>query len=549
MNKKIFFPKTVDCKSIIVIDFAKDKSYKSWEAKEALMLSTVIQGLVNRESNEKIYFVNCPNEHFWNPCPADLQQLETEGFFNVPHRWAELDNSKKYPALSYLLKNYYSYVKGKVLCPSLNEKVCDGAIMAAITVCGQRNTIPVTPAMEEYLKAEGKTFEKLEDVRELKTNIEALEWSLENYFDENTTRQFVGQHSWTAFGGAVEDQFPNIYDYYVANKAFVFCLNGNIEEEKNKITGILNKNNYSAPTPVIGLPVDEGKGLETIENLGYYFIISNVQNMSCTSAFELHKDELKKQPEPKAHDVEENDVFVSFYVTDGDSMAFTTLFHYDEVRNRIKDYNIPIGWSVNPLLFDLFPSLMKCRWNFNPNNYEMIIDLNDMTWKNWDTGELRSVLRESNKEAFKKYCDITNYYIQNFDFYTTNNFEGSDEYLHMVKPFFNIKTYQGSYGSPTQIERVGESISSTLTGMTGARDSVAMAFDVRSAVEKFEKGKPAFVLLCVGDGRADYGGGDLGKKLSELIKELKENSDGRNYKFVLPKDLAATWKKWNKEHM
>ena len=533
---KTVLPKTSFCKSMLVVDLAKDKSYKSWEAKEVLMTLTVIQGIVNRTEREKIYFINYPNEHFWNPCPADLQQLETDGFFDVPYTYAALNHNKKYPALSFLVHKYRTYIKGKIICPSLSKEVCDGAIMAAITACGQTDAIPVTVAVEEYLSQEGFEFDKIEDTRTLTDNIQALEWALKNYFNSETTKAFIGHHTYTAFGGDVNDQFPNLYDYYIANKAFVFCLDGNKAHEKEKLKDILNEKKYPLGVPIIGLPVDEGKGLKTIEDLGYYLIIANVQNLSCTSGITVQTEEFQTQPEPKAYDVDDNDVFVAFYVTDGDSMGFATLFHYDEAKNRIKRNDLPMGWSVNPLLFDIYPSLMKWKWNLNPNCYEMILDWNDQTWD--------GCFRKSNEEVFKKYCAQNKYYTEKYGIYTTNYFEGSNEYIKFVCPFLQINGYMGERGSMTTIEQEQDTIKMTLSGTSGSKDAAAIEFDIKSSVEHCEKGKPAFVLVCVGDGRADYGGGDYGRKLSDVMEDLKNASDGRTYKFVMPKDLAATWKKW-----
>ena len=78
MNNKTVWkgilPKTSPCEKILVVDVSYDKKYKTWEAKEALIVITVIQGIVNRNSGEKIYLINFPNEHFWEPSPTDAHR-------------------------------------------------------------------------------------------------------------------------------------------------------------------------------------------------------------------------------------------------------------------------------------------------------------------------------------------------------------------------------------------------------------------------------------------------------------------------------------------
>jgi len=530
------FPKTVPCTGIIVIDLAKDKSYKTWEAKEALMAATVIQGLVNRTSPEKIYFVNYPNEHFWNPPATDLQQIETEGFFPVKHTYAKLPMEKKYPALSYLLSNYSSYIEGKVLYPSLSDTVCDGAVMAAVTVCGQTDSIPVSSAIDEYIKGEGYNFALKEDTSVFTNNIDAFDWAKKNYFTDKTTKAFIGQHSYTAFGGKVHNQFPIMYDYFISHRAFVFCLNGNVEEEKCKLPEILNTDCYPLATPVIGLPVDEQAGLTTIENNGYFFSIANVQNMSCTCAFPSDPARLHPQPEPNAVSVEDNTVYVAFYVTDGDSMGFTTVFHYNDMKNLPGAGKLPIGWSVNPTLLDLYPSLMEWTWKYAPGNYEMISDWNDQNY---------GTLRKSNQEAWEIYCDKMQEYLGPMGLYTANDFEKDVYFARKVKPFYLIQGYTGTNGCPSEFKMVGDTVVSYITGVTQIKDAALIEYDIRNNADNTSGNQPVFLLVAVGDGRAAYGGGEITLKVKEVMDRLNSAPGERKYVFLKPKDLAATWKQWN----
>ncbi|HEY5586390.1 MAG TPA: hypothetical protein VIK78_18100 [Ruminiclostridium sp.] len=537
INYQPILPKTSHCESILVLDLTHDKFNKTWEAKEALIASTTIQGIVNRTSNIKLYFINYPNEHFWNPPETDLHQIETLGFFPVPYIYAKLDTKKKYPVLSYLMNNYGDFIKGKVIYPALSESVCDGAVMAALTVCGQTDSVMMSPAMDDYIKADGLKLSLIEDTTGLSCNIDAFKWSKEKYFTAFTTRAFIGQHSYTAFGGKAEDQFPSLYDYYIANKAFVFCLNGNVENEKTMLSDILNEKCYPYATPVIGLPVDEGEGLKTIESEGYYFIIANVQNLSCTSSFSSDPSRLEPQPEPKAAQIRENGAYVAFYVTDGDSMAFSTVFHYDEMKNfhHFENIKVPVGWSFSPLLLDIYPSFVEWTWKLAPDRFEMISDWHDQNY---------GTLRKSNEKVWNKYCKTQISYLKAMGIYTTNDFEADDAYAKAVRPYYQIKCYQGEAGSSTDMSLVDGIVTSSMSGKTQCKDIAQTEYEINCVLENIPEGQPAFIMVCIGDGRAAYGGGDIIFKVKNVMDRLLEKPGKRDFNFMMPKDLAATFKNW-----
>lgn len=537
-NYQPMLPKVSPCEEIIAVDVMKDKSYHSWQAKEVLMVCTCIQGIVNRESAKKIYFTGFPNEHDWDAPDTDRMQLELEGFYPVDHTYAKLDMEKTYPALDYLLSEYKSYIKGAVACPELKYGVCDGAVMAAVTACGQLDAIPVSPWMEKYLEANGFYFTILDDTRHLTNNVEAFDWSYDKYFQGKGTARYAGHHSYNAFGGREQDQFPNLYDYFIATKAFVFCLNGNHAEERAKLPKILNENNYPLATPVIGLPVDEGEGLGTIEELGYYFIIMNVQNLSCTSGFESNPALIQKPPAPAVRKIEDNDIVMAFYVTDGDSCGHPACFHFDEWLNCYQSDVAPVGWSFNPILLDVFPSLVYWRFRYKPELSENVMDWNDQ--------RQMGTLRRSNTRAWKEYCKQIGAYCAWTGIVTTNYFEGDISFCHLVEPLMQIKGYGSDLGNVSYVAQVDDTVSMTLTGTTPRHDPYELVQAVDKAIkENTEEGiSPQFILLTVGTGHCQVGCGDMAYKTEEVMRRLVRKYPDKNFKFMLPRDLAASWKAW-----
>lgn len=81
--------------------------------------------------------------------------------------------------------------------------------------------------------------------------------------------------------------------------------------------------------------------------------------------------------------------------------------------------------------------------------------------------------------------------------------------------------------------------------MAGATQNNAYASNValaaRSAVSKVASGTPAFILVCAGDGGHSK---DPATIVKGAVDNLNGNPQGRNYYFLRPQDLAATWKVW-----
>lgn len=529
-----YAPKTSATASIKVFDLTKDLSYKSWAAKEAYMICTVIQGIVNRTSADKIYFTHSPQEHDFAPAPADQYALD-DGMIPVPRTTPTLDNTKTYPVLSYLLTNYASYIKGKVLIPDLSSPNADkdAAIMAAITACGIEDAIPVSTAMNTYIAAEGFTYTTKADTRSLGTAKNAFDWAYNNYFRANTSRQVIGHHSYSAFGGGVNNQFGILYDYFVANRVFVICSSDDYVLDK-----LLTSTNYTAGTPVFGLPLDEAVMAKLIDR-GYPFDICNVPNVSVTSSFPYNPSNVAQAaPAVTPSEINSNDAYVAFYVTDGDSMGFSSNFHYNLWRNSPERGKVPIGWSYNLFMNDLFPTMTEWRSNNNYNDkYELIadtchVDVPKSTGYTRYTQYTKDSLLNS-KDQFKiiNVCEFISV-PEKANFINDVN---PDLFIdHYANVNGGNKVYFGNTGS----NRV---LTTNMSGGTqdAGRDPTNVANEIRAGVNSYRSGEPAFVLVCIGDGR---GSGDCVSNVNAAVNQILANPQGRNYHFVRPRDMVAAKK-------
>ncbi|RYZ19969.1 MAG: hypothetical protein EOP49_47960, partial [Sphingobacteriales bacterium] len=222
---------------------------------EGQIASTVLQGIVNRSSGEKVYVMNTyceDNRGNWKHdeipgYPNQVQMGEVwldEVFKGMPKQVLKLASGSKNPGFSALINKYKSLVSGIIIYdPSLEQ----ATIEAATTIAGQTDGIIVSPAMAEMLKS--YKFKVIEDLRthSFKSNLSCLNWLKANYF-ENANKQvaFTWSHMTTdkkSWGGANKD-------YVVANRLFTYYLDIKNREESQHYIDVIK--DYPKGTPIVG---------------------------------------------------------------------------------------------------------------------------------------------------------------------------------------------------------------------------------------------------------------------------------------------------------
>jgi len=533
-----YLPKAAAAEKVLVLDLSKDLAARDGEAKEAYMAITAIQGLVNRDSAIKVYLTHTPQEHDWTPFAADEAWL-SDGLIPVPREYPIVNNSRKYPVLSYLLDNYSSYIKGKVYTPNLSGAIVDCAVMAAITACGVEDAIPVTAAIGRYIELEGYDFTAKADTRSFSDNISAFNWAYDNYFTR-TTRDFVGAHSYTAFGGGTNDQFPIMYDYYIANRAFVFCLDANDQAERARIRQFLSTADYPAGTAVLGLPVDEGQGITAMEESGYFLSIMYVPNLTVTSSFALEDIDIEEPPIPTAvKNIDNNTAYIAFYATDGDSMGFPTNFMYQKITTTTYRGDVPIGWSINPQLLDLFPTLFGYYSKLNYGGfYQYVGNMNN----GGSPSTADSAAAAAYREKYQYYADNCNNMLRAINYFGSSA-AGRTALVKQLNPYLLIQGYQGSTNGNDVTWSVLDDTDIVVTGLSGGTQGNANTNALVSAIERVGSrkaaGQPAFTIICAGDGRHS---GDNVTSIRNAINTVYGRNPSVNYVFLTPVDLAATWR-------
>lgn len=265
------------------MDLEKDKI-------DGQLASCILQGIINRESKEKIYITNT---YCYDNMGGGQKQVQVADVFleeilsDIPQERLSLNEKIENPGFYSLFYKFKSFIEGLIIFdPDLEQ----ATIEAGTTIAGQTDSIVVSPEIYESLKDEN--IPVIENLREynFKDNIECLKWLKENYFSKaNKEVAFTWSHMTTdqkSWGTANKD-------YVVANKLFTFYLNVE-DEERDHYQDIVNE--YPPGTPIMGW-ADESWSDEYFASLGYFMVpYISVENLTVMSSFPTSSE--NAQPEP-----------------------------------------------------------------------------------------------------------------------------------------------------------------------------------------------------------------------------------------------------------
>lgn len=539
-------PKTSPTKKILVIDLAADKANGGGsfytEAQDALAAAICLQGLVNRNSETKVFFNNVPVRFFWdlnrggqgNPYDYMIE----DGLLPFQIERVTLDATKQYPALSYMMSQYADLLSGKVLCPSADGKedhTIAGARMAALTACTFEDALLVSPGIDAYLQSEGYELKAIADTRGM-SNIEATRWSLDKYMDlPKRTKQYV------AFNDNVCEDGPAMYDYWIATYAYSFFLDHRTESERAVFEEVLNEDNYAEGTPMIG-GVEARFGLTSASRLGYPSIYGHVPNASVTASIPTDPSQFRPAPEPKAHPIDPKGVYIAWLGPDGDAIDWLPTVMYKNMRNDPAIQHVPLGYRVNPVIMDLFPTLFEWFTKQYPENMELVMIYNDGGMPGTEAGQL----------AWGR--SIQHYVANSAGAYTSYNLFGSS--AQWTELFGNVlkepsgiqfvpRGYHGGKGeNDPQFEIKDGVVFAKLVGWRGYSDNELFAELAQSIKQGKQSEQPFFLMAKMND----ECGVNTFTKTEEVMDILLRHGPflkgDYNFYFMTPRDLAATYKQW-----
>lgn len=498
--------------SLVVVDLQNDDI-------ESQVAVIGLQGLVNRDSEQKVYVMNsrCKDNHGgWRTDPHEMAQMGQfwldEVLADIPQQTLALDASKPNPAFAAMVERYKDRIEGVVI---YDPALVEATIEAATTIAAQKDGLIVSPTL--YGQLEAYDFPVIEDLRgRFKTNIECVDWLVENYFETaNRDVAFTWSHMTTDFEqswGAANK------DYVVANRLFTYFLDIQDHEQCHYYENIVKR--YPAGTQILGW-TDELKADKLFADYGYFMVpFISVENMTVMSSF----PSVEGAPiEPVAYKADPNTVYVAMLVADGDNLLHTMIYMPYTISQTECFGAVPLTWIINPAIVDLAPRVF--------------------TWfksKMDQTGqELGAMMGDGSPEpdrysGFSFYCALTSHYLDKAGLLTIKQMIGGEPVAWNVQPYCLEGGYAGTDWrgiGPTEYHMDNETFH---VGTTNSRPEY-----LDRALDNAPKDQPLFLSVMIGTASEDCVG-----YASELKKRLEARNDGRKYVFVRTADLAATYRAW-----
>lgn len=511
-NRTYQYPKiNVPTKSLVVGDLKSDKM-------DGQIAACVLQGIVNKQSPEKIYIINtyCYDNKGGGPNQAQVsERFLTELYFDVSREINAIGNDPDRPGFSGLIHRFSKYIKGLII---LDPRLDQATIEAATTIAGQTDGLVVSPEMAEKLASE---FPIIVDLQEFgfHSNIECLNWLLTHWMTgANRDFAFTWSHmtlddkSW----GAANK------DYVVANRLFSYYLDVTDEEEKDYYRNVLK--HYAPGTPILGW-TDERWADALFMKLGYFMVpYISAENMTVHASF---PSAIGTVLQPKPVPIYDNGVYISFFIADGDNLLHSMVYEPDIIMTTQRAGIVPISWVINPGLIDLAPRLFDWYKKRIPDD-ELLAMVSD--------GHPLS----DRFAAFEYYCNFAAGYMIRAGILTMKQMEESEAIAWRIQPYMMNSGYAGICPKgigPYEYHMDGE---------TFHIGSVKMNDDpntIRKLIKDAPDKGPLFLNVFAGTAVKD-----VPLIVETIAAQLSAGETGENkrYFFLRSVDLAATYRKWKR---
>ena len=510
MDRKYRYP-VIDppTDSLVVADLSLDRM-------DGQIAACVLQGIVNRQSRQKIYVTNTycfDNKRGGKDQVQVAERFLDELYKDIPVSRINIRRNRNRPGFEGLYARFKEYVRGLIIW---DPKLEQATIEAATTIAGQTDGLVVSPEIADSFEDDLPVITDLREF-EFKTNPECLKWLLLNWMEgANKDFAFTWSHMTTegrSWGAANKD-------YVVAQKLFTYYLDITNQEEARHYSDVLK--HYAPGTPILGW-TDERWSDALFMKLGYCMVpYISVENMTLHASFPATTG-IAQSPEPVP--LYDNGVYISFFVADGDNLLHSMVYEPDTIMTTHSKRSVPLTWVINPGLVDLAPRLFDWYRERRPND------------------ELAAMISDGHPSsdryrAFKYYCDFAAGYLKRAGILTMKQMEESEAIAWNIQPYVMNAGYSGS--CPKGIGPYEYH----MDNKTFHIGSVKLDDDpetIRTLVRNAPGKGPLFFSVFAGT--ADR---DIPAMVEKVAEELKasEAEDGRQYFFLRCVDLAATYRKF-----
>jgi hypothetical protein len=312
------------------------------------LLGFVLQGLINR-SQPRVYCLLHPTDQLW------LDHLKARGWVEGTQPTSVLE----------LLARFRDLVQGMVITdPHLPASKNVATMLAAI-----KNAVVVSPRLAKQLD-----LPVLDDLRgRWATNVQAYRWAFDNLWPR--LNHHVLACSWPDHLG--------LRDYLVAHKVFIFWLSGPLDgarsgarpqEEVQLMEELFAR--MSVNLPIMSYPwagkdvgIGEGPGVSLFAEFGKY-LVGSIDCTNLTVHSSIQVEALRQKPAPPPPPLEDDKVYYSFIISDGDNLPVLTASNFPQLWQDKTRGQLPLGWTLSPAARVLIPDIVDYYYaTATPNDY------------------------------------------------------------------------------------------------------------------------------------------------------------------------------------
>lgn len=296
-----------------------------------------LQGIVNRQQPQIYYLFNSTDDRW-------LDWMLKRGF---------VKRTEKVETPDALLQRFRPLVKGVVVYDPALPATRNVATMLA----GVHDALVVSPRLARQLR-----LPIIEDLRgRWKKSVDAYRWALDTLWDK------MNHH-------LVACSYPDhlaLHDYLVQHRVFIFWVSGPIDGARpysdpnaemrlaEEVLSRMPPNTAVLSYPWAGKDVGmgEGPGVTLFAEFGKYLVGTiNCSNLSVHSGIRI--DRFQQKPAPQAPPLQENKVYVSFVISDGDNLPVLTVSNFPQLWSDHTRGTFPIGWTISPAARLLLPAVV-----------------------------------------------------------------------------------------------------------------------------------------------------------------------------------------------
>jgi hypothetical protein len=549
---------------------------KAGDTSDAITTAKALQGLVNRASQNRLYLMRS-NSNTIHPLAQRLGMewnAELDWLDNLPElkdlpRTTLQRYNENNGSLRRLLETYKANIKGLVIWDDkLAGHVRMATAGAAVTVASQMGGLPVSPQLKAQLEGWGLSFPVLRDLRQnqFTSDHQVLNWLIDNYWaasNQDAKVVFsIGRDGWpdkTINDVWTSDEIfcDGPVDYAVSVNGFAFNLDFADDNDKAALLKLLGKYQEGNIAILGWVPTHMGELAEdnpntpniregfaeypTFMNGTSYYLIgaSAINNISVLSSFKTVK---AHRPVSAAQPVQNSDVFVGFYISDGDAHAHVTRGHFANfTRYKAPEYGgdtfgqVPISWVVSGMMAEYSPPLHNFFVNNLPAGSDFLFAFGNKPSAPGDTNQdklAQSVYRFSELSGFKNMWTI----------HSPEETQRPDlvNWNMIVRGYINSRQAAGVSSLNAQTPVFG-----TWTFENSSWDTTLIANGISAEAAK-KPNEPLFMFVWLGTGGDNEHSESRYKRALEIKNKLLANPAGRTYKFLGASDMGKTYMEWKK---